>query len=448
MYTTGIDYKVVLGAGTMDAREQRGMVIAARCRVVFDHGCYMVPSQRSAARYCVWLEPHPRCTCPDYELSANKCKHIHAVEYTILRESKVEVESIGESEVVTETVTVTATKRVTYKQDWPAYNAAQTHEKDHFLAMLADLCGGIVELEPGLKGGRPPVPMAVRLFSAIFKVYSTVSCRRFSCDLKAAHEKGYIDRLPHYNSVLRFLEDAEMMPVLRSLVGLTAAPLKAVESDFAVDSSGFSTCRFDRWFDHKHGREKIEREWVKVHIACGVKTNVVTAVEIAGKRAADAPMLPKLVDSTAENFTIRELSADLAYSGNPAFKAVAKHGGTAYIPFKTSATGKVGGLFAKMFHYFNYNRDEYLTHYHKRSNVESAFSMIKAKFGDGLRSKSNTAMVNESLCKIVCHNICCLIQSVYELGITARFWSESDSTNMASAPALESDDFVAAMAWI
>jgi len=39
-----------------------------------------------------------------------------------------------------------------------------------------------------------------------------------------------------------------------------------------------------------------------------------------------------------------------------------------------------------MFHYFQFRCDEFLAHYHKRSNVESTFSMIKAKFGDHLRS--------------------------------------------------------------
>lgn len=71
-----------------------------------------------------------------------------------------------------------------------------------------------------------------------------------------------------------------------------------------------------------------------------------------------------------------------------------------------------------MFHLFNFNRDEFLAHYHKRSNVEATFSMIKAKFRDHVRSKTDDAMVNEVLCKIVCHNICCLIQETHELGIS------------------------------
>ena len=71
--------------------------------------------------------------------------------------------------------------------------------------------------------------------------------------------------------------------------------------------------------------------------------------------------------------------------------------GTPFIAFKCNTTAAQGGLFAKMFHHYSLNRDDFLKHYHKRSNVESTFSMIKAKFGDHLRSKTDTAMVNEAL---------------------------------------------------
>ena len=64
-----------------------------------------------------------------------------------------------------------------------------------------------------------------------------------------------------------------------------------------------------------------------------------------------------------------------------------------------------------MFHFYSLHRDEFLQHYHKRSNVESTFSRIKAKFRDHVRSKADTAMANEVLCKVLCHNLCCVIQS-------------------------------------
>ena len=76
-----------------------------------------------------------------------------------------------------------------------------------------------------------------------------------------------------------------------------------------------------------------------------------------------------------------------------------------------------------MWHFYNFNRECFLTHYHKRSNVETTFSMIKAKFGGSVRAKTPTAQVNEVLCKVLCHNICCLIQSIFELGLEPTFWT-------------------------
>ncbi len=65
-----------------------------------------------------------------------------------------------------------------------------------------------------------------------------------------------------------------------------------------------------------------------------------------------------------------------------------------------------------------------LERYHQRSNSETSFSMVKAKFGGTLRSKTRVAQINEALCKILAHNICCLIQSMFEFGVKPEFWHE------------------------
>ena len=56
-------------------------------------------------------------------------------------------------------------------------------------------------------------------------------------------------------------------------------------------------------------------------------------------------------------------------------------------------------------------------HYHKRSSAESAFSMMKGKLGDAVRSKSEVGQINEVLAKVLCHNVCVLIRAARELGI-------------------------------
>lgn len=48
--------------------------------------------------------------------------------------------------------------------------------------------------------------------------------------------------------------------------------------------------------------------------------------------------------------------------------------------------------------------------------------MIKAKFGgDVLLSKSGPAQVNETLMRVLCHNLCVLVHAMYQLGVTPDF---------------------------
>jgi transposase len=267
------------------------------------------------------------------------------------------------------------------------------------------------------------------IFSSTLKVYSTVSGRRFATDLREAKQRGYLSRLPHYNSVFRYLESEALTPYLYELITLSAAPLKSIESDFAVDSSGFSTGQFMRWLDVKYGKEEDRRMWLKLHLMCGVKTNIVTSVEVSDGYEHDYHRYKSLVQRTADSgFKMKEVSADKAYLGAENLLATLRNGAIPYIPFKSNSVphsrgsyGPKSELWTRMYHFYSLHRAEFLEHYHKRSNVETTFHMIKSKFGQRLRSKSLTAQINEALCKVLCHNLCVVIQSMHELNITPEF---------------------------
>lgn len=222
----------------VNPREQRGQEIAARLKIRRIEAGWSVPSQTTGGRYTV--TPHGesyRCTCPDHTIRRAKCKHIIAVEITVSQEMTAQTDG----ETTTVTVTEIKTKRVTYRQDWPAYNKSQTEEKATFQVLLHDLCWGVPQ--PVQTFGRPRLPLADMVFAAAFKVYSTFSGRRFISDLREAHAKGYISKVPHYNSIFNYFEMPDLTPILRDLIGVSSLPLKAVEQDFAIDSSGFSTSR-------------------------------------------------------------------------------------------------------------------------------------------------------------------------------------------------------------
>jgi transposase len=263
------------------------------------------------------------------------------------------------------------------------------------------------------------------IFASAYKVYTGFSSRRFTSDLRDANTDGLVASTPHFNSVTNYLAASNMTPILKHLVMASSLPMKAVETEFAVDSSGFTTSRFIRWFNKKYGREIDNREWVKVHLMCGVNTHIVTSVDISGWEANDTTYFVPLLEQTAQNFQIDKVSADKAYLAHKNLTAVEAVNALPFIPFKSNTLPTTeNSAWGRMYHYFMLKRDEFMTHYHRRSNVESVFSMVKGKFGDSVRSKSTTGMVNEVLCKVLCHNICVLIQAIHELGIDPNFCAE------------------------
>jgi len=173
-----------------------------------------------------------------------------------------------------------------------------------------------------------------------------------------------------------------------------------------------------------------KKDWLKLHICTGVKTNIISAVEITERYEHDTNYFEPLVEATTQNFEMSEISADKGYLSKSNLQFAVDKNAYPFIAWKSNSkvTEKEGNaLWNKLYHFYALNQEKFLEHYHKRSNVETTFAMIKAKFGGALRSKTRTAQINEALCKILAHNICVLIQSMYELEIKPEFWREVQS---------------------
>src|SRR3990167_2401391 len=244
----------------MGSREEKGLVLAATKTIrKGKEGMWRVPSQSDDGTFYDVDVVQQKCSCADHEVRQVKCKHLYAVEFSMKRETD------SKGKIISETRTV----RVTYGQNWHAYDSAQTHEKTQFISLLTDLCKFVPQ--PPQIMGRPRLPMADMVFATTFKVFSGFSLRRFTSDLQEAQDNGIIARTPSYSSVSNYFDNPELTPILKQLIITTSLPLKSVETQFAIDSSGFGTSRFVRWYNKKFGREMDNREWVKLHLTCGTK---------------------------------------------------------------------------------------------------------------------------------------------------------------------------------
>lgn len=396
-----------------DIRRSKGLEIAARTDIPKKNGVWTVPSQSLNGSYAVAKKNGILvCDCEDYELRQKPCKHTWAVKFQIERGSSKSV-----------LVPPPKSPRRTYGQDWHNYNLAQCHEKDHFCDLLQALCEFGISQETEKRGrGRPSLPLREALFSACFKVYSGRSGRWFMSDMREAARKGFVKKAPCYNSISNLIARKDSTPLIKKLIELSSLPLRSVEVDFAVDSSGFGLGHYYRHFSAKYGHDQYSKDNIKCHAMIGVKTGIITAVEVTHRDVHDSPMFRPLLSATHKRFTMRRVLADKAYSSRDSLLMVDLMGAEAFIPFKSNAKPNIKAVvWNKLYHFYMLNREEFLRHYHKRSVIESAFSSIKRKFGDFIRSKTGVPQTNEMLLKILAHNIVCLVHSMYELGIEEMF---------------------------
>lgn len=310
--------------------------------------------------------------------------------------------------------------KTTYPQKWESYNLAQTKEKILLMNILDELLNYIPFPEIK-KVGRNPVPIREKIFYLVMQSYNEKSSRRCISDLELARRSDFIQKTPHFNTVLKCIKEPVLIDYLKHLISVSGIPLQRIETDFSVDSSGFSTSNFGRWFDVRLGSNSDKRKFVKAHVTCGTRTNIISSVNITKGNFADSPEFEGLVMKTKQIYDIREVSADKAYSSKHNLEVVQSIGAIPFIPFKSNAHPKGNNIWKRMYLFYTEHQEQFYEHYHKRSNSESTFHMIKRKFGDHLRSKTDVGQTNELLAKCLCHNLCVLIQESFEIGIDLDF---------------------------
>lgn len=272
-------------ANTIGTRENRGKAIASQSdniKKVNDHQ-YKVKSQSGHGFYDVKETDHGMtCTCKDFTTRGGKCKHILATKYYL------EVQKETPQGIVTEKI------RLTYKQAWNAYNEAQKAEVKLFDELLKDLVQAIPEPEQHM--GRPRLSIHDALFCAIQKVYSQLSSRRAHSLFQNAEEREQIEKAPCFNTPSYLFNRPDITPILHRLVYLSSLPVAGIETDFAVDSTGFRTTTFSAYNSEKYGLNK-EHQWLKAHICVGVKTNIIVAVTITKWNSRRFPTV-RTIDKT------------------------------------------------------------------------------------------------------------------------------------------------------
>lgn len=315
-----------------------------------------------------------------------------------------------------------------YSRDWHKYDLAKTNEKRMFIELLNDLSKIIEEQEYNF--GRPPIPIKDFIFCTGLKLYSRYSGRKAISDYKTSKNAGYISKAPSFNSVKDFLNCPATYDLLSKLLVISAMPLKKLEDKYSMDASGFGSYSMERWQKVKWGNGKGSRKnYMKGNILIGTRTNIICECELTPGNFADVRQAPSMLIKAGANFDMKEVSGDKAYSSKLIHRIIYSLGAIPYIPFQRrikEPSKNAPEIWNEMFLNFRDNKEEWKKHYHRRSNVETTFSMVKLRLGEHLLSKNYVSQRNELIMKFICHNICCLIQAIYDHKIEVNFFKCSE----------------------
>lgn len=305
--------------------------------------------------------------------------------------------------------------------DWSTYNQTQMAEKLLFIKLASDLAHAVIEpqnlnKDVTIKTGRKPLPLGHRLFCILMRTYDQKSSRRSVSDISLESKNcALLQEIPHFNSILNYFNDKRMTLILKALVEITALPLKGIETRFAVDSTGFSLRMLDERWSYAKLKHINSHRYLKAHVMYGVKSNIAVGCEVTKGTDHDSPQFRPLIEKAAKHFNLEEISADKAYSSRGNVEATFAVNAFPLIPFKRNAKSQARRVqgWNSLFHYFKKNNEEFMQRYHQRSNAESGFSMIKARFNPYVRARNIVGQTNEILAKIVAHNLCVLIQEMF-----------------------------------
>jgi len=229
--------------------------------------------------------------------------------------------------------------------------------------------------------------------------------------------------IPCFKTLCNYRENPLMHNVLDMLIEESSKPLAKIEHDFATDATGIRTNLFSSWYSIRCKKEIKKRDHLTIHITTGVKSNVVTALNVETKSGKDNFIFREHADKTAGNFKINEWSGDGRYWCKENCKRINKVGAKPYFKVWKNWSGKSRGCMAwKIMNLESKNNPkEYGKHYHKRSNVESTNHSKKIIHGDKVYSRLTSTRINEETLRWINHNINVLNRAKYEWKINPKF---------------------------